>query len=155
MTPRFPLHDPAEPLKSPFARTLDIQFVEAAEGRALLRMPIMEKHLQNRRRVQGGIIAVLADVALYVALKTIMKPQEDSVTVEMKINFTRPAGGRELVCEATVAHRGRTIAVGDMLVKDEAGKLVAKATGTYMIVPRKTLAPSSGDEGQPTLLSPG
>jgi len=47
-----------------------------------------------------------------------------------------------IIAEATILHRGRHTAVGDVTVTDAAGNLVAKALTTYAIT-RITRKPAS------------
>ncbi|MFC2022260.1 PaaI family thioesterase, partial [Chloroflexota bacterium] len=72
--------------------------------------------------------------AVAMALFTMIQPSEKPLTVELNINYLRPVKGKQIVAEAYIVNKGRTIAVGDVNINDEDGRLVAKSRATYMIV---------------------
>ena len=119
--------------EGPFARLIGIRTLVSDGGKGKAVMPVREDHLQNAGVVQGGIIATLVDHVLYLAVRSLLKPNESSVTVELKVNFISPARDGELVAEARVASRGNRIIVGDVEVRDGSGELVALALSTYMV----------------------
>jgi uncharacterized protein (TIGR00369 family) len=86
--------------------------------------------------VQGGITALLADVAMASAIWSTLPAGMAPATVSLKTNFIRPipADGRSVLARGRVIHGGRTIANAAAEVLDASGKLVASALGTYMPV---------------------
>jgi acyl-CoA thioesterase len=54
-------------------------------------------------------------------------------TIEIKINYFRPAISGTLRCETKVVHKGRRTAAMESEVLGDDGKLLARATGTFMI----------------------
>lgn len=123
-----------ENLQSPFARLLGISLLDTRPGWAQIKMAVRHEHLQKHGAVQGGLTVALADAAFHQALQTLLEPGEDSTTVELKVNFLRPAKGGELIAEANILQKGRRLVVGEMLVRDTLGKLVAAGLGTYAIL---------------------
>ena len=65
------------------------------------------------------------------------RPGVAYTTLELKVNYVRPMTretGR-VVCEATVVHRGGTIATAEgRLVAEETGKLLAHGTTTCLVL---------------------
>jgi len=55
------------------------------------------------------------------------------VTMEIKINYLKPASGKHLIASAQIKRQGRTTSFVLIELHDE-GKLVAFATGTYAIL---------------------
>jgi len=104
------------------------------DGSSAVTMPINPTHLQQAGRVQGGIVATLADYAFYRAVRPLLKPGEATATIEMKINFLAPAEKGELIATAKIISPGRRVIVGEMEVKDQDGKLIAQGLGTYMVI---------------------
>ncbi|HVF51996.1 MAG TPA: PaaI family thioesterase [Actinomycetota bacterium] len=86
--------------------------------------------------VQGGFLLMLADVALASAVQTTVPPGTAYATVDIKVNYLRPAygDGSELLAHAIVVHRGRNLAVARAEVVNAAGKVVCLATGTSHIL---------------------
>jgi uncharacterized protein (TIGR00369 family) len=84
--------------------------------------------------VHGGALASIADAAIAAALATLVDPEREIMaTVEMKINYIAPVRGGDILCEAQIIQRGRSVAVGESSVYDGEGKLVAKAMATFMV----------------------
>lgn len=121
--------EPYEP--KDFAEMMGTQTVERGEGWSKVLMPIRPRHLQGAGVVQGGIIMTLADQAISGAVGTV-NPGFRSVTVEMKLNFIAPAQSGVLIGEGRVTHRGNLLSVGEATIKDEDGRLIAQAMGTWM-----------------------
>ena len=120
--------------ESPFAKLLDMRVADPDDGSSAVTMPINPSHLQQAGRVQGGIVAALADYAFFRAVKPLLKPGEATTTIEMKINFIAAAETGELTATAKIISSGRRIIVGEMEVKDQEGKLIAQGLGTYMVI---------------------
>ena len=119
--------------EDPFAKFLGIWVLESSDGRGRAAMPVREDFLQQAGVVQGGLIVTLADHALYRAVKSLLAPQESSVTVEFKVNFRSPARDGELIGEGRVVSRGGRIVVGDVDVVDQRGTLIARGIGTCLV----------------------
>ncbi len=126
--------------ESPFAKLLDMRVSDPDDGSSAVFMPINPSHLQQAGRVQGGIVAALADYAFFRAVKPLLKPGETTTTVEMKINFLAAAENGDLTATAKIISPGRRIIVGEMEVKDQDGKLIAQGLGTYMVIQPRTRA---------------
>ena len=83
-------------------------------------------------------MAALADYAFFRAVKPLLKPAQDTTTIEIKINFLAPAEKGELTATANIVSAGSRVMVGEMEVKDQNGKLIAQGLGTYLVIqPRK------------------
>jgi acyl-CoA thioesterase len=106
---------------------------EVKDGYARLTMNLEEKHLQFLKTVHGGAIASLADSAAAWATVGSTGLEAVPVTVEMKINFLAPVESGRLVAEARIVHKGKTISLSDVEVKDNRGRLVAKSLVTYYL----------------------
>ena len=119
--------------EGPFAEFMGIRLVESADGRGKAVMPVRREFLQGAGVVQGGLIATLADHAIYLAVRSLMKEDETSVTVELKVNFIAPASAGALAAEAEVVSRGRRIVVSDVKVHDDSGTLIARGLCTTMV----------------------
>jgi uncharacterized protein (TIGR00369 family) len=114
-----------------------LRLVEAAQGQAAFALPASEWLCPPTGKVQGGVIAMLADTALSGAIMTVTPAATAMASIDLKVNFLRPgiADGRELLARGTVAHAGRTIAVAHSEVVDADGKRVALATGSALLLP--------------------
>ena len=102
-----------------------------------LRLMVAERHLRPGGTVSGPTMFALADVAVYCVLLSRIGPVALAVTTSSSIDFMRkPLAGRDLLGEARLLKLGRSLAVGDVLVRSEgAAEPVARASLTYSIPP--------------------
>ena len=84
--------------------------------------------------VQGGFLAAMLDDTMGPALVATLQPDEFAPTLELKMNFLRPAKPGPLVGTARVVHRGGTIAFLSGELADPSGTVVATASATVRIV---------------------
>jgi uncharacterized protein (TIGR00369 family) len=126
----------------PFALLFGIRTREAEEGRATTTMLASEWLNSPARAIYGGVLVVLADAAMSAAVATTMPAGSSFATLDVKVQFLRPgvADGRELVADAEVVHRGRSMAVTRATVRNSNGKPVILATGSSMIRPDRPWA---------------
>jgi len=119
---------------STFYALLGMRVEKLEEGRSCMALPVEKKHLNAGGVVHGGALASLADAAIAAALATLMDLQRESmITVEMKINYLAPVREGLVRAEGEVIQKGKSIAVGEACLYDAGGKMVAKATATFMI----------------------
>lgn len=125
----------------PSGVTLGLKMIAVEEGSTTVEMPIDERFLNRGGGVQGGILASLADANMGTAVSTVCDEDETHATLEMKINFMRPAPPESgpLVGTSEVLHRTRRVAHTTSEIRNSAGELVAKATASWVI--RKTAGP--------------
>jgi uncharacterized protein (TIGR00369 family) len=91
-------------------------------------------------RVEGGVIAMLADSAIASSIQATLPARTSYATIDLKVTFIRPVSpdGRDLTAHATVIHRGRTLATASAEVLNADGKQVATAVGSAMIFADRT-----------------
>jgi uncharacterized protein (TIGR00369 family) len=123
-----------EPGMSPFWDYIGMIEEKIEEGYAELRIHITPNLLQRRGVVHGGVVATLVDGAVGSAVRSVLSEEQASATVEMKVNYIRPAKGDYLLAKSTLTHRGKTLAVGQAEIFDSQGTLVAIGAATYMIL---------------------
>ena len=119
---------------SPFLELLGIHNEEIGGGKATISLEIVPKLTQNLGMVHGGVVASLLDTAIGTALYSNLPEDRDTVTVELKINYIRPAKGKKLLAKAEIVHQGKTLAVGRADAYDEERKLTATASATFYIL---------------------
>ena len=102
-----------------------------------LRLAVAERHLRPGGTVSGPSIFALADVAMYLAILSRVGPVALAVTTNCSVDFLRkPAAGRDLLAEARLLKLGRSLAVGDVMIRSEgAAEVVARAGLTYSLPP--------------------
>ena len=86
--------------------------------------------------VHGGVTATLADAAVGIAILQRHGGERPATTVELKVNYLRPAGKGKLTARAHLLRAGSTLAVGRADITDDDSRLVATALVTYMYLGR-------------------
>jgi len=77
----------------------------------------------------GGVIASLIDIAGDFALIAVLG--HGVPTINLRVDYLRPAGRVDLLATARVRRAGRSIGVVDIDVDDTAGRLIAIGRGCY------------------------
>ena len=116
----------------PFASLLGIELVEKAGGRAVLTMEIKPEHMNRFEVAHGGAVMTLLDIAMALAVSSLDDTALGTITVEMKTTFLGPATGT-VTAEGRCLHLGKSIALCEGKVHGAEGKLLASASGTFML----------------------
>jgi acyl-CoA thioesterase len=118
--------------RSPFWKLLGMELIGAEEGLVRVRLTL-RPDLQNSRGVMhGGALGALVDSAGGLAVLT--TGVDGSIpTVEYSLNFLAPVEGGTVTAEGRLLRRGRRIAVSEVTVTDEAGRLIAKGLVTNLV----------------------
>jgi uncharacterized protein (TIGR00369 family) len=125
----------------PISRTLGFVLTAAELGKVEFRGFPTEDYLNPMGAIHGGWSATILDSALGCVVMSALEPGEAYTTAEFKINIVRPLmpGMGEVVCEARLVHRGRTLATSEAYLRDGKGKLLAHGTETCAIFPISNL----------------
>ena len=127
-------------LKSDFAQVAGMFAIDdVAPMQITVRLLHDERHLRPGGTVSGPAMFALADVAVYLAILSMIGPKALSVTTNCAIDFMRkPAAGVDLICKTRLLKLGRALAVGDCLIfSDGMEAPVARASLTYSIPPER------------------
>ncbi len=124
---------------------------------ALVRMTARAEDLRPGGTVSGPAMFALADVAFYIATLAMIGPEPLTVTTNASIDFLRKPAPGPMLAEARVLKLGRSLSVGDVLLRSEgAAAAAARASLTYSIPPdRRASAISSSSRSQTTASSTG
>ncbi|MDW7709554.1 MAG: PaaI family thioesterase [Deferrisomatales bacterium] len=110
---------------APFEELCGLEILEAAEGRAVLRMPFRVKLSQGAGLLHGGAVTTLADTAVAMAIKSLLPEGTHFATVEMTTRFRAPVVRGTAEARARVTRfEGRDLE-GEAEVYAEGGTLVA------------------------------
>jgi uncharacterized protein (TIGR00369 family) len=109
-------------------------------GRTVWRMLADERFANPVGIVQGGFVGALCDSAMGASSVTYaagLDRKVFSANAEMKVSFLKPVPvGATLTCTATVISGGSRAAFVEAEVVDDRGRMVAKASSTYIYTPR-------------------
>jgi uncharacterized protein (TIGR00369 family) len=86
-------------------------------------------------RLQGGVVTLLAETALFGAIRSVAAAGTTIHPAEIKLNFLRPlaSDGRLATARGELVQSGRRIAVARVEVADADGRAVAVATGSALL----------------------
>lgn len=122
------LHDPVN--RNPFLKMLGPELVESAGGHSYF-IQNDYPHIRNIYGVaHGGVIMALFDAALASAALSRVEFTMGIVTLDMSINFIGPGAGR-LHVRGHATGGGSSVCFCEGEIHDDAGKLVAKAIGSF------------------------
>lgn len=132
----------------PFNDLLGIHLVEEHDDGVTVEMKIRSEHMNSNGVVHGGATASLVDAALGIAITRTWKDRLTS-TVEMKLNYLRPAHEGKLTARSRFVKRGRTIVVGTVDVVDDLGRGIAFGLLTYILAEHRKQTAVQTPETEP------
>lgn len=118
---------------SAFIELLGLTIEQLETGHCQSRLEIKENFLNKHKVVHGGVIYSMADISMGVTVYSSLKKDEEASTIEIKINYLRPANAKILFCDAKMIQKGKNIAVLEAEVRKADNTLIAKAQGTFSI----------------------
>ena len=119
--------------QSAFSQLLGCRVQSLEDGVAHVALSL-EPQLRTRAgKLHGGVLFSLVDISMGLACSSTHGFDQQSATIECKINYIRAVAEGEVLCIAKVIHPGRRTLVveADVLQGD---KLVAKAQGTFAVL---------------------
>jgi len=118
--------------ESPFAGPYRLGVIEARDGRCSVRVPYSPQFDRPDGIVSGQVLMTAADVAMWLAIKTIRGIDDNSVTTHMETHFLQSARQQAILCHAEVLKSGRRRSFGIARCVTEAGDLLTYHTLTYV-----------------------
>ena len=125
------------PATEPFSELLGLQPEEVTTDYGRMRLPFKADLQQARGLVHGGAIASLIDSAGVLAIKATVPDAIGGATVSMTVNYLAPAQQIDLIAEARIIRRGRSLVFLDVDVLAPDGERVAKGQLTYKVMYKK------------------
>jgi uncharacterized protein (TIGR00369 family) len=120
---------------SPLGRLLGFEVGSIAPGRVRVRLPFRNEVTTVGDVVHGGAISALIDTAATAAAWSgaDLAANPRGTTIALTVNFIAAARGQEIIAEANVIQRGRTITVCEVRVEGADARRVANALVTYKL----------------------
>ena len=116
--------------KTKVTAELGLRLVSASGGSCIVTVPLLPSNERPGGIMAGHVLVAAADVAAWLAIKTLLGLEDASVTSDMHTAFVRGASSA-ISCRADVIRcGGRLITVG-ATTSDEGGKTLARHTITY------------------------
>ena len=121
--------------KSPFHQWAGMQLVSVGDGQAEVAMDLQAQHFNPQGIVHGGIIAAIADTAIGLALRSMLKPGFTHRTAQLNVHFVSKGEGSHIVGKGRSVHLGQRMGYGEAEVVDANDRLLARASATFIVLP--------------------
>lgn len=118
--------------QNPFTEYLHTKVVPTADGNVHLELKVEEEHTNLYGIIHGGVLMTLADTASGAACLALNKKV---VTINLAMDFMHAVPlTTKIIATGRVLHDGRHTMTCESELKDEEGKLYAKAHGTFYVL---------------------
>lgn len=120
----------------PIGESLKFALVEVGLGRAVFEA-VPGRHAYNPMgQVHGGYAATLLDSACGIATATRLLEGQSYTTLELKVAYHKAMSDKTgtVRAQGTVVSIGRRVAFAEARLIDSAGKLLASATSTLLVM---------------------
>lgn len=105
--------------------------VRINEREAEIRIAVRPEFHHALGAAHGSVAFKLLDDAAFFAANSVV-PDEWVLTASFNLHFLRPAVSGELVAKGRLVHASRRVLLAEAVVLDEAGKEVARGSGSFM-----------------------
>lgn len=122
-------------LVPPFHAWLQLRVLSASKDGIELECPWRDETISNprTRTIHGGVLASLIDLAGMYAI--LAQTTSVSATADLHVDYLRPATNGPIRVRSHVVKLGRTVSVAATDLLDDAGVLVARGRGSYLMRP--------------------
>ena len=119
---------------SPFLKHVGVEMDLSENGTGRVSLAVQPHHLQAAGQVHGGLIAVLADTAMFRAVRSLLKRGQRTTTIELKVNFLENTNSGLVTATAQIISNENRLMVGEIEVTTEDGRLIAQGQGTFLVI---------------------
>lgn len=125
---------------SAFHTWAGMEVTEAAAGEVTVAMDVLDRHVNLQGFVHGGMLAILADTACGLSIRSAMEPGRLHITTDLDIHYLAPAKPGRLFGRGKAIKVGRTLAFAEASIEDGEGKLLARAQSRFSVGGRESSA---------------
>lgn len=111
------------------------ELVSWSAGVIEVAMTISDEHLNPQGIGHGGVLAGLLDTACGLSLRSLLPLDRSHRTVQMSVTYLKPAHPGRVVAKGRAVHKGRSMGHAEAEATDEAGRVLARATASFMTLP--------------------
>lgn len=114
-----------------FTSMLGIRVETIGDGTCRISLPFNKEFERPGGIVSGLVFTTAADVAVWLAIKTVLGMADMSVTADMSSSFLAPLAGGTLYANAQITKLGRRLINATARCEDASGKALAQHLLTY------------------------
>jgi uncharacterized protein (TIGR00369 family) len=122
-------------LNSPFHQWAGMELLSVGGGAAEVAMDLAAQHFNPQGIVHGGIIAAIADTSIGLALRSMLKAGFTHRTAQLNVHFVSKGEGTRILGRGRSVHLGQRMGYGEADVVDASGRLLARASATFIVLP--------------------
>jgi uncharacterized protein (TIGR00369 family) len=125
-------------LPPPIGYLCGLRLASVESGGATFTLPVTDWLLPPQGVVSGATLALLVDAPLGCTVQTALPPATPFTSAEISLSFLRTVVPRSgaLTAKGRLIHSGKTIAMSEVDVTDDAGRLVAVTSSRCAILAR-------------------
>jgi uncharacterized protein (TIGR00369 family) len=123
-------------LDVPFLKLIGIEPVSIERDKVVGRVTPRAELMNSWGSAHGGVVMTALDCIMSIAARTAHRHDGGALTVEMKTSFIGAAVGPFTV-EGRLLHGGKSLQFCEAEARDEQGKLLAKALGTFKLLEKR------------------
>jgi uncharacterized protein (TIGR00369 family) len=124
-------------VRVPFVEHLGIRLQEQSKERAAITLEKRPELLNSWGVAHGGVIMTMLDYVMSAAVRGYYGVDGGVLTVDLSVGFMNAAFGAVISAEGRVLHGGGSTAFCEAEARDDSGKLLAKAIGTFKLIGEK------------------
>jgi uncharacterized protein (TIGR00369 family) len=114
-----------------------VQVVDASPGAVTVSVTVDERHVNLQGLVHGGMLAILADTACGLSIRSAIEPGRLHITTDLDIHYLSPARPGTLFGRGSAVRIGRSLAFAEASIEDADGKLLARAQARFSVAGRE------------------
>jgi uncharacterized protein (TIGR00369 family) len=122
-------------VRIPFVEHLGIKLTEQSKERASIILDKRAELLNSWGAAHGGVVMTMLDYVMSAAVRGHYGVDGASVlTIDMSVGFMNAGVSDRILADARVLHAGQSTAFCESEARDDGGKLLAKAIGTFKLL---------------------
>jgi uncharacterized protein (TIGR00369 family) len=124
-------------LRIPFVEHLGIRLTEQSKERASIVLDKRPELLNSWGATHGGVVMTMLDYVMSAAVRGHYGVDGGVLTIDLSVGFMSATSSSHIHAEGRVLHGGASTAFCEAEARDEGGKLLAKAIGTFKLLSEK------------------
>lgn len=118
----------------PLKKHLGMEINTIEPGHAEAEIVIDERHHNPNGVSHGSVVFAMIDTSMGAAVMSLVPEGKVCATTDIHMRFVRSVTRGRLVADTQVVKPGRTLMYLESKVRDDAGQVVASATGAFMVL---------------------